>query len=112
MDAMGLERAHIGGFSMGGSITSQLMARAPERFITAHFGGSGVREEPESEFANGRHLPRGLSRRADPVHHPVQAEALKAFFTGALIQSRFGHGTHRPRRCTHLRCGGPSTRRR
>ena len=27
------------------------MARAPERFITAHFGGSGVREEPDSEFA-------------------------------------------------------------
>jgi len=51
MDAMGIKRAHIGGFSMGGSITSQLMARAPERFITAHFGGSGVREEPDGEFA-------------------------------------------------------------
>src|SRR5687768_4635991 len=44
MDAQGIKKAHIGGFSMGGSITSQLMARAPERFITAHFGGSGVRE--------------------------------------------------------------------
>src|SRR5262245_54273748 len=51
MDAMGIKKAHIGGFSMGGSITSQIMARAPERFITAHFGGSGVREVPESEFA-------------------------------------------------------------
>lgn len=51
MDAMGIKKAHIGGFSMGGSITSQLMARAPERFITAHFGGSGVREAPDSEFA-------------------------------------------------------------
>jgi pimeloyl-ACP methyl ester carboxylesterase len=51
MDAMGIEKAHIGGFSMGGSITSQIMARAPDRFITAHFGGSGVREEPNSEFA-------------------------------------------------------------
>lgn len=51
MDAMHIRQAHIGGFSMGGSITAQLMARAPERFITAHFGGSGVREEANSEFA-------------------------------------------------------------
>jgi len=51
MDALGIRKAHIGGFSMGGSITSQIMARAPERFITAHFGGSGVREEPNSDFA-------------------------------------------------------------
>jgi pimeloyl-ACP methyl ester carboxylesterase len=51
MDGLGIQRAHIGGFSMGGSITSQLMARAPERFISAHFGGSGVREDPDSEFA-------------------------------------------------------------
>jgi pimeloyl-ACP methyl ester carboxylesterase len=51
MDAMKIRQAHIGGFSMGGSITSQLMARAPERFITAHFGGSGVREDEGSDFA-------------------------------------------------------------
>ena len=51
MDAMKIQKAHIGGFSMGGSITSQLMARAPERFISAHFGGSGVREVEGSEFA-------------------------------------------------------------
>jgi pimeloyl-ACP methyl ester carboxylesterase len=51
MDAMKIQKAHIGGFSMGGSITGQLMARAPERFITAHFGGSGVREVEGSEFA-------------------------------------------------------------
>jgi pimeloyl-ACP methyl ester carboxylesterase len=29
---------------MGGSIVAQMMARAPERIITAAFGGSGVRE--------------------------------------------------------------------
>jgi len=51
MDAMGIQKAHIGGFSMGGSITSQIMARAPERFLSAHFGGSGVREDPNGEFA-------------------------------------------------------------
>jgi pimeloyl-ACP methyl ester carboxylesterase len=51
MDAMGISKAHIGGFSMGGSITAQMMARAPERFITAHFGGSGVREDPNGLYA-------------------------------------------------------------
>lgn len=51
MDAMKIQKAHIGGFSMGGAITSQMMARAPERFIIAHFGGSGVREAEGSEFA-------------------------------------------------------------
>jgi pimeloyl-ACP methyl ester carboxylesterase len=51
MDGLKIRKAHIGGFSMGGSITSQLMARAPERFYSAHFGGSGVREDQDSEFA-------------------------------------------------------------
>jgi pimeloyl-ACP methyl ester carboxylesterase len=53
MDAMGIQKAHIGGFSMGGSITAQIMARAPERFITAHFGGSGlwIRRDHLCEFA-------------------------------------------------------------
>ena len=51
MDGLGIQKAHIGGFSMGGAITGQLMARAPERFISAHFGGSGIAEDPNGEFA-------------------------------------------------------------
>lgn len=47
MDVIGFERAHLHGFSMGGSIVAQLMARVPERIITAAFGGSGVRETAE-----------------------------------------------------------------
>src|SRR5262245_11735474 len=72
MDALGIQRAHIGGFSMGGSITSQLMARAPERFITAHFGGSGVREDPNSEFA--KLMPPDPQGTA-----PLDAEARKLY---------------------------------
>jgi pimeloyl-ACP methyl ester carboxylesterase len=74
MDALKIERAHIGGFSMGGAITAQLMARAPERFITAHFGGSGVREEPESEF--GKLIPPDPTGTA-----PLDAEARKLYQT-------------------------------
>ncbi len=47
MDAHGIKKAHIGGYSMGGGITARLMQRAPERFITAHFGGSGIGETAE-----------------------------------------------------------------
>jgi pimeloyl-ACP methyl ester carboxylesterase len=44
MDQLEIDRAHIHGYSMGGWITSQLLASNPERFITASFGGSGIRE--------------------------------------------------------------------
>jgi pimeloyl-ACP methyl ester carboxylesterase len=47
MDLLAFERAHVHGFSMGGGITAQLMARIPERIITAALGGSGVRETEE-----------------------------------------------------------------
>ena len=46
MDQMGIEKAHIGGYSMGGAITLQLMSRAPGRFITACLQGAGVSETP------------------------------------------------------------------
>ena len=74
MDAMGIQKAHIGGFSMGGSITSQIMARAPERFLSAHFGGSGVREDPNSEFA--KMIPPDPKGTA-----PLDAEARQLYET-------------------------------
>src|SRR5271163_1948657 len=39
MDHLKIDKAHIGGYSMGGGITGQLLATNPDRFITAHFGG-------------------------------------------------------------------------
>jgi pimeloyl-ACP methyl ester carboxylesterase len=48
MDQLKIEKAHFHGYSMGGGIVGRLMALVPERFITAGFGGSGVREtDPE-----------------------------------------------------------------
>jgi pimeloyl-ACP methyl ester carboxylesterase len=44
MRQQGIERAHIGGYSMGGGVTLSLLASNPEKFITASFGGSGVGE--------------------------------------------------------------------
>ncbi|HVS13247.1 MAG TPA: alpha/beta hydrolase [Thermoanaerobaculia bacterium] len=48
MDHLGLEKAHLHGYSMGGGIVTQMLARWPERMITATYGGSGVPEvDPE-----------------------------------------------------------------
>ncbi|HZU72838.1 MAG TPA: alpha/beta hydrolase [Acidimicrobiales bacterium] len=47
LDSLGVAKAHVGGYSMGGMITARLLATHPERFITAFFGGSGIRETPE-----------------------------------------------------------------
>ena len=47
MDAQGIDKAHIGGYSMGGFVTAGILAAAPQRFITASFGGSGLVETEE-----------------------------------------------------------------
>ncbi|MEO2196993.1 MAG: alpha/beta hydrolase [bacterium] len=44
MDHLGIQRAHVHGYSMGGSILTQVLARHPERVMTAIYGGSGPRE--------------------------------------------------------------------
>ena len=88
MDGMGIKKAHIGGFSMGGAITAQLLARAPDRFYSAHFGGSGVREEEGSEFAKmAPPEPQGtapLDAKARELYNArAAAEAAKAGVTAA-----------------------------
>jgi pimeloyl-ACP methyl ester carboxylesterase len=45
MDAVGLERADIMGYSMGGRIAVNLLARFPERFSVVIAGGAGLRPQ-------------------------------------------------------------------
>lgn len=40
LDHLGIRQAHIVGYSMGASITSQLLTSHPDRFITATLGGA------------------------------------------------------------------------
>lgn len=69
MDQLHIERAHIHGFSMGGAITARLMARIPERIITAAFGGSGVRETEDWAIA----LLPPETEGVDPRYEEVMA---------------------------------------
>jgi pimeloyl-ACP methyl ester carboxylesterase len=43
MDAVGLERTDLMGYSMGGQIAINLLARRPERFTSVVAGGAGLR---------------------------------------------------------------------
>lgn len=41
MDHLGIEKAHIAGYSMGGFITSKLLSTHPDRMLSATLGGAG-----------------------------------------------------------------------
>jgi len=70
MDHLGIEKAHIHGYSMGGGMTGQLLGMIPDRFITAGFGGSGVYEADDEMRERAAALdpempePKGLAAAA------------------------------------------------
>lgn len=67
MDHLKIKKAHVHGYSMGGYITTQLLAHHADRFISATYGGSGIPEtDPEMK----------LKVPADkPGPDPLEAEA-------------------------------------
>src|SRR5262249_39083839 len=67
MDHLKIDKAHVHGYSMGGMITGQLLAKHPERLLTAAFGGSGV---PEVDDARKKEVPADSTER-----DPKEAEA-------------------------------------
>jgi pimeloyl-ACP methyl ester carboxylesterase len=77
MDHLKIQRAHLHGYSMGGSITATLLALIPDRIITASFGGSGIREtEPEwiakvPKDKEGRDPQEAEASRNLRIHHAM-----------------------------------------
>jgi pimeloyl-ACP methyl ester carboxylesterase len=99
MDHLKIQKAHIHGYSMGGSITGQLLAAHPERFITAAFGGSGFPEVDPDWIAKlppdqqGVDLQEAELSRLLRIHHAMdngmtQAEAEKLAATPAPAPAR------------------------
>ena len=73
MRHLGIERAHIHGYSMGGAFTQNILSRHPELFITAGFHGSGIMESDEARRAAAAELdPKAPEPTAE------QAAALEA----------------------------------
>ena len=88
MDHLKIEKAHLHGYSMGGSITGRAPGRAPERLITASFGGSGIRDtdpawiektpkDPEGTDPQEVEARRGLRMRAAMDNGMSREEAEK-----------------------------------
>jgi pimeloyl-ACP methyl ester carboxylesterase len=71
MDHLGIQRAHIHGYSMGGAIVGQLLGMIPNRFVTAGFGGSGMSETDEKYRAEADALdaamPKATGRDAEAM---------------------------------------------
>jgi pimeloyl-ACP methyl ester carboxylesterase len=85
LDHLGVGKAHFHGYSMGGGIVAHLLARRPDRFITASFGGSGVREEDEALAAQAAARdPKGLGQRTLRERTDRDDVALKCVQDGRL----------------------------
>lgn len=67
LDHLGIRKAHIVGYSMGGAITGKFIATHPDRVLTAVFGGSSPRlgwtpqnERASNELAESLEQGKGL----------------------------------------------------
>jgi pimeloyl-ACP methyl ester carboxylesterase len=90
MDHLKIERAHIHGYSMGGSILTQILARHPRRLITAIYGGAGVPEvdpqwlakvpkDPEPPAAGDPKAPRGENWSSYPGFDRAALDAVQKY---------------------------------
>lgn len=95
MDHLHIDRAHIHGYSMGGGITGQLLAMIPQRFITAGFGGSGIRRPIRSCARRPNSSTRRCRRRR---------ATMPRRWTGSARASR-SCGPRARRRSARRRCG-------
>jgi pimeloyl-ACP methyl ester carboxylesterase len=79
MDHLKIDRAHLHGYSMGGSITGRTLASHPERLITASFGGSGIRDTDPAWIEKTPADPEGTD--------PQEAEASRALRIRAAMDN-------------------------
>jgi len=50
LDHLGIEKAHVVGYSMGAFITNKLLSMHPERFISATLGGAGWYRDTDTQM--------------------------------------------------------------
>ena len=90
MDHLKIAKAHIHGYSMGGAILTQILAKHPQRLITAIYGGSGPQETdpaliaqvPKDEAApaaNDPNAPRGENWASYPGYDRAALDAVQKY---------------------------------
>ena len=90
MDQLTIAKAHLHGYSMGGSILTQLLARHQDRILTAIYGGSGpqetdpkwiaqVPEDVAPPAANDPKAPRGESWPSYPGYDRAALDAVQKY---------------------------------
>ncbi len=90
MDHLKIAKAHVHGYSMGGAILTQILARHPDRLITAIYGGSGPQEtdpkwiaqvpkDTEPPAANDPKAPRGESWSSYPGYDRAALDAVQKY---------------------------------
>jgi pimeloyl-ACP methyl ester carboxylesterase len=88
MDHLKIAKAHIHGYSMGGSILTQLLARHQDRIITAIYGGSGPQETDPKWIArvpqdvdprSYESAPRGETWSANPGYDRAALDAVQKY---------------------------------
>ena len=90
MDHLKIAKAHIHGYSMGGSMLTQILAKHPGRLITAIYGGSGPQEtdpafvaqvskDEAAPAANDPNAPRGENWSSYPGYDRAALDAVQKY---------------------------------
>lgn len=73
MDHLGIRKAHVAGYSLGGRIVTMLLANHPDRLLTATMGGTGWIDQADSRARCGL-----MNQLADSLERGGGAESLLA----------------------------------
>src|SRR5688572_8996773 len=76
MDHLKIAKAHVHGYSMGGSILTQILAKHPDRLISAIYGGSGPQETDQKWIAQ---VPKDVEPPAANDPKAPQGERWSAY---------------------------------
>lgn len=80
LDHLKIEKAHIHGYSMGGSMLTQILYHHPERVLTATYGGAGVPE-----------VSKKAVREQTPDKTPSKMSRFNETKLKAYIATNFSH---------------------
>ncbi len=86
MDHLGVQKAHVHGFGLGGALLTRLLASHQHRLITAIYGGSGV---PEVDPTWAARVPKDVQIN-DPRERPLFNSAVsRAMSDGKALDALY-----------------------